>query len=355
MHVDGFRFDLASAMARGENGQPLLSPPILWSIDSDPVLAGTKIIAEAWDAAGLYQVGSFIGDRFSEWNGQFRDDVRKFVRGDSSTVQKLASRIMGSPDIYVRPDREPNRSINFITCHDGFTMYDLVSYNVKHNEGNGQNNADGANDNFSWNCGVEGKNNDKGITELRLKQMKNFFLIMFISQGTPMMLMGDEIARTQYGNNNAYCQDNETSWFNWDEIKSNSCLLSFVSKLIHFIHNYTIFQQERLLNTTENSPLPSISWHGVNVGKPDWSETSHSLAFTLSNPADDERLHVILNSYWEKLVFELPRCNDKKQWHRIIDTSKNSPDDFMEPADALAVDSSSLTVEPRSSVLLLEM
>ena len=212
MHIDGFRFDLASVLARDESGQPLEDPPLLWSIESDPVLAGTKIIAEAWDAAGLYQVGSFIGDRFSEWNGQFRDDVRCFVKGDAGTVNKLAARIMGSPDLYSDPERNPLRSINFVTCHDGFTLNDLTSYNEKHNEDNRENNQDGTNANYSWNCGAEGPTEEPAIETLRRQQIKNFLTIMLMSKGTPMLLMGDEVRRTQRGNNNSYCQDNEIIW-----------------------------------------------------------------------------------------------------------------------------------------------
>ena len=211
MHVDGFRFDLASVLSRDEWGQPLKSPQTLWTIESDPLLAGTKIIAEAWDAAGLYQVGSFIGHRWAEWNGQFRDDVRRFVKSDRGAVPKLAARLAASPDLYPQPDREPNRSINFITCHDGFTLNDLVSYNVKHNAANGQRNADGPDTNFSWNCGVEGPIDDPAIEALRQRQIKNLLAILFLSQGTPMLLMGDEVCRTQRGNNNAYCQDNALS------------------------------------------------------------------------------------------------------------------------------------------------
>ena len=355
MHVDGFRFDLASAMARGENGQPLVSPPILWSIDSDPVLAGTKIIAEAWDAAGLYQVGSFIGDRFSEWNGRFRDDVRAFIRGNADTVSKLASRIVGSPDIYVKPDREPNRSINFITCHDGFTLNDLVSYNVKHNEANGQNNLDGANENFSWNCGFEGETADEAIEALRLRQIKNFFIVLLVSQGTPMLLMGDEVRRTQGGNNNAYCQDNPQNWLDWSSMEKHAGLLLFVKKVVHFIQDRTIFQQERLLNTAKNAFLPGISWHGVRIDKPDWGVDSHSIAFTLSHPQRQERIQVMLNAYWEGLSFELPQCNAQKSWHRIVDTSQSSPHDCYDASKSPPVDGRSYALGPRSSVVLLEM
>ncbi|MEM6425943.1 MAG: glycogen debranching protein GlgX, partial [Cyanobacteria bacterium P01_D01_bin.128] len=201
MHVDGFRFDLASVLSRSRSGHPMEDPPILWVIESDPILAGTKIIAEAWDAAGLYQVGTFIGDRFAEWNGPYRDDVRRFVKGDKGTVANLAERIMASPDIYHEPDREPNRSINFITCHDGFTLNDLVTYSEKHNEANGEQNRDGSNDNHSWNCGVEGPTGNVEINQLRQRQIKNFLTILLMSQGTPMLLMGDEVGRSQRGNN----------------------------------------------------------------------------------------------------------------------------------------------------------
>jgi len=206
MHVDGFRFDLASVLSRDENGIPLVSPPVLWEIDSDPVLAGTKIIAEAWDAGGLYQVGSFVGDRFREWNGRFRDDMRKFVIGENGLAATLVNRIAGSPDIY--PDNA-SRSINFVTCHDGFTLNDLVSYGVKHNEANNQSNVDGADWSFSWNCGVEGATDRADIERIRERQVRNLFALLLLSQGTPMFLMGDEVRRTQRGNNNAYCQDTE--------------------------------------------------------------------------------------------------------------------------------------------------
>ena len=210
MHVDGFRFDLASILARDETGRPLENPPVLWDIESDPVLAGTKLIAEAWDAAGLYQVGHFIGDSWKEWNGRFRDDVRGFVKGDSGTVRMLAQRVLGSPDIFGHREREPEQSINFVTCHDGFTLNDLVSYNNKHNEANGEGNRDGSDKNLSWNCGVEGPISDAAVERPRQRQVKNFIVILLISVGTPMLQMGDEMRRTQRGNNNVYCQDNES-------------------------------------------------------------------------------------------------------------------------------------------------
>ena len=215
MHVDGFRFDLASILARDDPGDVMPNPPVLWDIESDPALAGTKLIAEAWDAAGLYQVGSFVGDSWKEWNGRFRDDVRSFFRGEDGTVERFADRLLGSPSLYGHKQREPEQSINFVTCHDGFTLNDLVSYDHKHNEANGEDNRDGADDNRSWNCGVEGPTDDPAIEKLRNRQVKNFLAVTMLSQGMPMMLMGDEVRRTQGGNNNAYCQDNETSWFDW--------------------------------------------------------------------------------------------------------------------------------------------
>jgi len=334
MHVDGFRFDLASVMARDEFGQPLSDPPILWEIESDPVLAGTKIIAEAWDAAGLYQVGSFIGHRWAEWNGQFRDDVRRFVKSDTATIGKLAARLSGSRDLYPQPDREPNRSINFITCHDGFTLHDLVSYNAKHNQANHQGNRDGADVNFSWNCGIEGQAIDPGVQALRLQQMKNFLVILLTSQGTPMLLMGDEVAHTQAGNNNAYCQNNPISWFDWEKIPQHIELLRFTKKMIAFYRQHYLFQEEHYWTEAGG---PSVAWHGTKCHQPDWSDTSHTLAYELLHPERGEHLYIVLNAYWEPLAFELPRLPQGQAWHRIVDTWQTSPADFAdtpEPVDA---------------------
>ena len=232
MHVDGFRFDLASILSRDEHGRPLENPPVLWDIETDPALAGIKLIAEAWDAAGLYQVGTFIGDSWKEWNGRFRDDVRSFLKGDHGNVTRFASRLHGSPDLYSHKEREPEQSINFITCHDGFTLNDLVSYNHKHNEANGENNRDGSDNNMSWNCGVEGPTDDPEIERLRNRQVKNFFAVTLLAVGAPMLLMGDEVRRTQQGNNNAYCQDNEISWFNWNLPSKHADVHRFVRRLI---------------------------------------------------------------------------------------------------------------------------
>lgn len=351
MHVDGFRFDLASVLARGSSGEPLEDPPSLWTIESDPVLAGTKLIAEAWDAAGLYQVGTFIGDRFAEWNGPFRDDVRRFVKSETGTVKILANRMMGSPDIYPHPERETFRSINFVTCHDGFTLHDLVSYNEKHNEANGEDNQDGANDNYSWNCGVEGETHDPKINHLRTQQIKNLLTILFISQGTPMILMGDEICRTQKGNNNAYCQD-ELSWFDWSRVQKKAEFFRFFQLLIKFSQSLELFRYEYLLEETIDPETPYVLWHGVKLNQPDWHENSHALACALCHPLYDEHLYVILNSYWEALSFELPSLDYGEHWYRIIDTSLHSPQDIQLEETASIVKGKSYLAQPRSTVVL---
>ncbi len=359
MHIDGFRFDLASALARGKTGHPLEDPPLLWMIESDPVLAGIKLIAEAWDAGGLYQVGSFIGDRFAEWNGPFRDDVRRFIKGDTEVIDQFAAKLLGSPDIYQDPDREPNRSINFVTCHDGFTLNDLVTYNEKHNEENGEESRDGANDNHSWNCGEEGLTENQTIVALRERQIKNFLTALFMSQGTPMLLMGDEVRRTQGGNNNAYCQNNEISWFDWDLVDQHQDTFRFTSGLIEFIQSLELFRHEELLEVFTgpyklySAHKPYIVWHGVNLGKPDWSENSRSLAFSLYHPDAKEHLHVIFNAYWEALPFAIPNLMRGLTWRRIVDTSLPTPDDFNLPAKAVTVNDPVYVVEGRSAVVLM--
>ena len=355
MHVDGFRFDLASVMSRDVLGNPVERPAILWVAESDPVLAGTKLIAEAWDAAGLYQLGWFVnlGERFAEWNGRFRDDVRRFVKGEAGMVERLASRILGSPDIYTKPDYQTYRSINFITCHDGFTLNDLVSYNTKHNEANGENNRDGGNDNYSWNCGVEGDTDDPKIEELRLRQIKNLLTILFMSQGTPMLLMGDGVRRTQKGNNNAYCQDNELSWFNWDALDKHPDLWCFIRKLIHFTSGLKLFSHQNLLPVTYASLQPHLVWHGTQLGQPDWSDNSHSLAFTLRHPSAGEHLHIMLNSYWKALEFELPPLSEQERWYSIIDTILPLEELACDINSSILVKGQHYKVEARSCVVLM--
>jgi glycogen operon protein len=349
MHVDGFRFDLASVLSRDEKGVPLVSPPVLWEIDSDPVLAGAKIIAEAWDAGGLYQVGSFVGDRFCEWNGRFRDDVRRFVIGENGLTGSLANRLVGSPDIYPEHFR---RSVNFITCHDGFTLNDLVSYNVKHNEANCQDNKDGVDFNCSWNCGAEGPTDCAEVEELRIRQIKNFFTIELLSQGTPMLLMGDEVRRTQRGNNNAYCQNNRMSWFDWEDCERNADILRFVRSLIRFVRGYELFKHNRYLGDGGSTDGPGVVWHGIHLTKPDLRYDSHSLAFTLQHPAKDESIHVMLNAWREKLVFDLPPPPEGRRWRRIIDTALPPPDDIRENDEAPAISGTTYTLEPRASAVI---
>lgn len=357
MHVDGFRFDLAAALWRSNNGEPIRTEGynIIWAIESDPVLAGTKLIAEAWDAAGLYSVGQFIeyADWFSEWNGPFRDDVRAFVRGDTGMVPKMAARILGSPDIYKRPDTDVNRSINFVTCHDGFTLNDLVSYNRKHNEANGEGNRDGTNENFSWNCGVEGETRDRAIEAVRQQQIKNLLTILFLSQGTPMLLMGDEVRRTQKGNNNAYCQNNALGWFDWSAVDKQADLWCFVRRLIDFNKRLELFRQEKLLEVAYTSLEPHLSWHGTRLSKPDWSENSHSLAFSVRNPKNNEYLHVLLNAYREPLLFELPPLGKGERWHRAIDTALPLSEAVCPLDGTVPIEGNTYSARARSSVVLI--
>jgi isoamylase len=354
MHVDGFRFDLASIFSRSESGEPMANPPILWEIDSDPVLAGTKLIAEAWDDGGLYQVGSFGKDKWKEWNGQFRDDVRSFIKGDRNAVVKLRERITGSLDLYRNEHRPAGRSINFVTCHDGFTLNDLVSYNLKHNEANDELNNDGTNDNLSWNCGVEGLTTDRKIERLRVQQIKNFFVLTLLAVGTPMLLMGDEVRRTQQGNSNAYCLDNETSWFDWNLCTANAEILRFVQCMIpvrldfdHGIEGGRIMLEEYLSKAR-------IEWHGIELGKPDWNNDSHSIAFTLHSFASSQVRYIAINAYWKPLEFALPpvTLGPNAGWLRIIDTSLPSPEDILEGATGVPVATSRYVVNPRSIVML---
>ncbi len=358
MHVDGFRFDLASILSRDETGRPLENPPVLWDIESDPVLAGTKRIAEAWDAAGLYQVGSFIGDDWKEWNGRFRDDIRRFVKSDNGTVPLLAERALGSPDIFGHEEREPEQSINFVTCHDGFTLNDLVSYNDKHNETNGEGNRDGLDTNLSWNCGVEGPTDDPAVEQLRRRQIKNFFVILLTSIGTPMLQMGDEMRRTQRGNNNAYCQDNEVSWLDWSLLDRHRDLHQFVRKLIAQRLRLLGMSDEETLALSLNQLLRrgEIDWHGVRLGRPDWSDTSHGIACTVRTRQRQIPLwlHVMFNAFWEALDFELPLApaGAVAGWQRWIDTSRDWPDDIVDAAAAPSVPGTQYHVAPRSVVAL---
>jgi isoamylase len=354
MHVDGFRFDLASILSRDPSGQPLANPPVLWDIESDPTLAGTKLIAEAWDAAGLYQVGSFVGDSWKEWNGRFRDDVRSFIRSERGTVRRVTDRLTGSPDIYGHEDREAEQSVNFVTCHDGFTLNDLVSYNEKHNAANGEQNRDGANDNRSWNCGAEGPTDDPEIEKLRNRQVKNFLAVTLGSLGIPMILMGDEVRRSQKGNNNAYCQDDEISWMDWSLVEKHADVHRFVRLL----------NERRLLRETgperERESLMTLlrranrSWHGVKLNQPDWSDDSHSLALFAEVHRQKLCFYLIMNAYWEALEFELPPLDASRgPWRRFVDTSLDVPNDIADWRIAQPVLTATYRAGPRSTVVLI--
>ena len=354
MHVDGFRFDLASILARDAQGHVLPNPPVLWDIESDPLLAGTKLIAEAWDAAGLYQVGSFVGDSWKEWNGRFRDDARDFFRGAEGSLKRFADRMIGSPEIYGHKEREPEQSINFVTCHDGFTLNDLVSYNEKHNEANGEANRDGANDNRAWNCGVEGPTEDPAIDRLRNRQVKNFMTVTLLSIGVPMILMGDEMRRTQGGNNNAYCQDNEASWLDWTLLKKHADVHRFVKLLTaRRLLRGTEHERERM-TLTRLIAEANKTWHGPRLSQPDWGDHSHSIAFTVELRQEKLVLHLILNAFWEPLDFELPplRGEGATAWRRWIDTAQVSPDDIVPWEKAPTVSGLTYRAEARSVVAL---
>jgi len=354
MHVDGFRFDLASVLARDEAGRPMASPPILWDIESDPVLANVKLIAEPWDPGGLYQVGTFVGDSWTEWNGRFRDDVRAFLKGDGGVARAMAFRLSGSPDVYAGEEREAEQSINFVTCHDGFTLNDLVSFNAKHNEANGESNRDGTDQNLSWNCGDEGATADPDVERLRNRQVKNFLALTLLSIGTPMLLMGDEVRRTQRGNNNAYCQNNEISWFDWTSSEKHADIHRFAKTLIAMRMNRHLPIERLDLTLNELLRRQPFTWHGVRLNAPDWSHESHTLAATVALAGYPVMLHLIINAFWEALEFELPALAEAGvAWRRCLDTSLDAPADICGWKDAPSVQERSYRVHPRSVVVLV--
>jgi isoamylase len=355
LHVDGFRFDLASVLTRGPDGAVMQYPPVVSLAELADQLGETKLIAEAWDAAGLYQLGSFPGHRWSEWNGRFRDDVRRFVRGDPGLVGAVASRIAGSSDLYQWSGRPPQASINFVTCHDGFTLNDLVSYDVKHNEANAEDNRDGSNDNLSWNCGVEGETDDPAVEALRQRQLRNFAVILLVSQGVPMLLGGDEGRRTQRGNNNAWCQDNELSWVDWDGLAENQPLRRFWQLLLGFRRRHPALRRRRFFDGTQNERgVADIAWHGCLLGAPGWYDSaSRVLSFTLGGFEGRDDVHVILNMDDQDLDFQLPAV-ERRGWRRAFDTSLPSPGDAAEPGSEPRVpDDRRYTAAARSAVVLV--
>jgi glycogen operon protein len=344
-HIDGFRFDLASVFSRGPGGKVLDDPPLIRHVAEHPVLAGTKLIAEAWDAAGLSQLGKFPAwGRWAELNGWFRDDARRFIRGDPGSVAPLAKRISGSLDLYGDAPDHPYHSVNFVTCHDGFTLNDLVSYDKKHNEPNGENNKDGWDHNFSWNCGHEGPTDDAQINDLRRRQTRNFLTLLFVSQGVPFLLHGDEFGRTQKGNNNAYCQDNETSWVDWTLAEKNAGLLRFTRMMIALRRRHFALTREQFVGR--------VSWHGTKVGEPDWTGQKRLLALHLAAAPGQPDLFALFNARWEWQKFALPPARGR--WRRLVDTNLPSPDDIVEAADAVPLrPANEYVAAPRSTVILL--
>ncbi|WP_375541867.1 glycogen debranching protein GlgX [Paraburkholderia sp. CNPSo 3281] len=353
--VDGFRFDLASVFARGEGGQLLPTPPLPWAMEASSVLARVPLIAEAWDAGGLYQVGAFPGMAWAEWNGRYRDVVRRYVRGDPGVIGEVCTCVAGSADLYQAGGRLPANSINFVTCHDGFTLSDLVSYNAKHNEANGEDNRDGSNDNLSWNCGIEGQTDNQAITRLRLRQTRNFIAILFLSRGVPMLLAGDEVLRTQLGNNNAYCQDNAISWLDWNFTADAREMLRFVRELIALRKRHPSLRGRRFLTglAAPGQTHADVAWHGEQLDAPAWCDPDARLvAFTLARLAPGEpMLHVIFNMYAEARDAAIPAL-DEGHWRRVVDTAAAPPADIVPEIELARVERNACRVEARSVVVL---
>ncbi len=318
--INGFRFDLASILGRNEDGTPMNKPPLLQSLAFDPILGDVKLIAEAWDAVGLYQVGTFPSwNRWAEWNGRYRDDMRRHLKGDGGTAQAAALRIAGSRDIYEVSTRQ-NASVNFITCHDGFTLYDLYAYNEKHNEKNGWNNTDGAGDNNSWNCGVEGETDDPEVNRLRRRMVRNAFALLMCSRGIPMFLAGDEFCNTQFGNNNAYCQDNITSWLDWNLLKKNKSIFQFFQYMIRFRKKHRILR----VNISNGAcGFQDISFHGVKPWRGQFADHDRYVGVLFAGQEDGKEpdvVYVASNAYWEELKILLPELPESMYWELKLDT-----------------------------------
>lgn len=354
-HVDGFRFDLASILSRDENGVPMINPPLLESIAEDEVLGKSMLIAEAWDAGGLYQVGRFPAyGRWSEWNGMYRDCLRRFIKGGAECLPELITRIQGSNDLY--GSRGPEASINFVTCHDGFTLYDLVSYNEKHNWDNGEDNRDGSNDNYSWNCGAEGDTDDPGIQALRLRQMKNMLTVLLTSRGIPMLLSGDEFANTQYGNNNAYCQDNEISWLDWHLLETQRDLYDFVRRLIAFRKAHPVLRAANYDFSHNHTGYPELSFHGTQPWNLNRQAPGLSFAYLYAEDSgrygteQDAFIYVAVNAYWEEQRFILPVLPQDCRWKLAFESGGIST----EPGSERPLEEqSSLLLGPRTTAVLI--
>ncbi len=348
MHVDGFRFDLASVLGRDGAGRLLANAPLLARIAEDPILRDVKIIAEAWDAAGAYQVGSFSERRWAEWNGRYRDHVRRFWRGDNGFLGLFAQRLCGSADIYANSGKGPESSINFLTCHDGFTLNDLVSYQHKHNEANGESNCDGTNANFSENYGAEGVSKDAGIESLRKRQIKNFLVTLLVSRGVPMLLGGDEFRRTQGGNNNAYCQDNETSWVDWNCLEQHKEIFRFTQGMIAFRRTHPVLSKEKFYSDAE------IQWFNPQGRLPNWADPNGKQLGCLIHESDQDSICLLFNAGDHAVDFHLPPILHGAQWHLAVDTAGESPHDlFSVGEESLLQYPQTYLVKPRSSVILL--
>lgn len=346
MHVDGFRFDLASILGRGVDGRLLSSAPILEAISEDPILANCKLIAEPWDVGGLYQVGSFFPPgraRWSEWNGRYRDVIRRFMRG-SGEKGAFAGNLSGSQDFYYKD--YPCRSVNFVTAHDGFTLADLVTYDTKHNLSNGENNQDGTNDNESWNCGVEGQTFDKTIASIRARQMRNFHLVLMLSRGIPMLSMGDEYGHSKSGNNNTWCQDNTLSWFLWNQLEENRGFYRFYKGVVNFRKNRVLLHQNKFLTAAD------IDWHGLHPLQPHWERAGRFIAFTLKDSENGRDLYAAFNTNEAAVQVELPKCRVGYHWYWVVDTAKASPNDWIEEERSVGVDGMSIQMESHSAILL---
>jgi glycogen operon protein len=365
MHVDGFRFDLGSILGRDQNGNLMENPPMLEKIAEDPVLSATKIIAEAWDAGGAYQVGWFPGGRWAEWNDRFRDDVRRYWRGDPLQTRNLATRLSGSSDLYLRDGRKPFHSINFITSHDGFTLKDLVSYNGKHNDVNGWNNSDGGDNNNSYNYGFEGATRDPVLETIRERQLKNFFATMMVSLGTPMILGGDEIARTQQGNNNAYCQDNKISWYDWSLVEKNEHLFRFAKEMIAFRRRHPGFMRPEFYTGHDGNynAIPDISWFDEKGENPNWEKLGLCIAMRIDGSKaeiladrDDNDFFIMFNASIEPVTFKLAEAAKGRVWARAIDTSLMPPEDILAGgSEKMLPQQNRYPVRARSLVVLLSV
>jgi glycogen operon protein len=348
MHVDGFRFDLASVLGRDQHGNILRDAPLLESIAEDPILRDVKIIAEAWDAGGAYQVGAFSTRRWTEWNGRFRDDVRRFWIGDAGMIGEFASRICGSSDLYRSSGKGPASSLNFVTCHDGFTLNDLVSYKDKHNYENGESGRDGTDANYSDNCGVEGLSQDPAVELMRNRMIKNFLLTLFISRGVPMLLGGDEFRRTQRGNNNAYCQDNEVSWFDWSLLEKHKEIQRFTRGMIAFRRAHPVLRKETFYTDAD------IWWFAPNGAAPDWTDQRQKSIACLIRGETEPDLFLLFNAGADLVEFAIPALPAGKIWRLAADTSRVSPDDLPDPGKEPSLEGQiAFRLEPRSSATLL--